>query len=227
MHFISAIKKVLLLCSFAILSFVCNGQQPRQDYLIPFLDTSIGREVYGFKTLKRKVVIPAKYYTVATTKFYTFALVADERGWVGINRQDSVILKPFIFDNFPDAKKERLFRFVENGKMGFANDRGQKIIPARFDYAEPFCNGFAAFNVGGVEEQNGEHSYLKGGLWGFINKKGNVVIEPKISGFSPSNKQYIKAETKDGLLLYINSKRQEEKVIPKKNSTKIFNLQKH
>jgi hypothetical protein len=198
------------------LSLISKGQHSTKDYLISFLDTSRGRETYGYKTLKGKVVIPARYYTVATGKFYTFALVADERGWVGINRKDSVILKPFIFDNFPDEKREGLFRFVEGEKMGFANEQGEKIIAARFDLVHSFSNGYAAFNVGGNKEPMGEYWYWKGGLWGFINKKGLTVIEPKFSGFSTSNKQYIKAETKDGLLVYINSQGQVKKVLRKK-----------
>ncbi len=213
LHFKCPLRKILLLSSFVILSTICNGQQLRQDYLISFFDTSMGRDLYSYKTLKGKVVIPAKYYTVATKKFYTFALVADERGWVGINRKDSVILKPFIFDNSPDEIKEGLFRFVEDGKMGFSNDQGQKFIPARFDFVEPFSNGFAAFNVGGVIEQNGEHSFLNGGLWGFINKKGLIVIDPKFSGFSTANKHYMKAKTKDGLMLFVNSEGKVEKVV--------------
>jgi hypothetical protein len=216
LHFISPIKKVLLLCSFVLLSIISNGQQTRQDYLVAFLDTSFGREAYGYKTLKGKVVIPAKYYTVATKKFYKFALVVDEKGWVGINRKDSVILKPFINDNFPDEKREGLFRFVESEKMGFANEQGEKIIAARFDLVSTFSNGYASFNVGGNKEPMGEYWYWKGGLWGFINKKGNVVIEPKFTSFSTGDKRYTKAETKVGTMLYINSQGQVVKVLRKK-----------
>jgi len=200
---------------FIFLSLVSKGQRS-QGYLISFVDTSNGNESYGFKTPKGKVVIPAKYDIVATDKFYTFAFVYDHRGWVGINRQDSVLLKPFIFDNFPDDEREGLFRFVEDGKMGFANSRGQKIIPAHFDFVEPFKKGYAAFNNGGHKEQKGEHWLWKGGLWGFIDKKGNVVVEPQFSSFITDDKQPLKAKTKDGTILFINNYAQVEKLLRNK-----------
>jgi hypothetical protein len=201
---------------FTLLSLISKGQLKSNDYLISFFDTSNGREAYGYKTTKGKVVIPAKYDAVATEKFYTFAIVADERGWVGINRKDSVILKPCISDNSIGELHEGLFCFLENGKMGFANAQGQKIIPARFDCVYPFTKGFAAFNVGGFKEEFGEYWRWKDGLWGYINKKGVIVIDPKFSSFSTDDKQYIKAKTKDGMLLYINSYGQVKKVRRKK-----------
>ena len=144
--------------------------------------------------------------------FYNFALVADDRGWVGIDRNDSIILRPFIFDNEPDDAREAMFRFEENGKMGFANLNGIKVIPAVFDFVEPFKNGYAAFNTGGYKEAKGEHWFWRGGLWGFINKNGNVIIEPQFENFTLKDKKYIQAYTKDGRLAFINEHAQIVKV---------------
>src|SRR5688572_11000060 len=107
--------KSFIVTIFIVFSLISKGQASRQDFLLSYIDTSKGREFYGYKTSKGKVVLPAKYDIVATDTFYAFAFVADRRGWVGINRKDSVILKPFIFDNFPDEEKEGVFRYVQNG----------------------------------------------------------------------------------------------------------------
>ncbi|MFT4094143.1 MAG: WG repeat-containing protein [Niabella sp.] len=56
-----------------------------------------------------------------------------------------------IYDNGPDYLEEGLFRFVENGKIGFANPDGLKIIDAKYDFATPFSNGIAEYYIGGEE----------------------------------------------------------------------------
>jgi hypothetical protein len=208
--------KALIVLGFALLSLSGSAQKSGGDYLVPYLDTSMTAAPYGYKTVAGRIVIPARFYSVATAKFFGFALVADERGWVGINRTDSVILKPFIFDNFPDEQREGLFRFVEDGKMGFANGQGKRVIPARFDFVEPFTNGYAAFNTGGVQEPQGEHSLLKGGLWGLIDKKGIIVVAPQFPDFSAASERPILVYTRDGLGLSINGDGQVIRVVRKK-----------
>jgi hypothetical protein len=79
-----------------------------------------------------------------------------EMEFIGIDRNDSLILKPYMYDNGPDYLEEGLFRFVENNKIGFANENGEKIIVAKYDFATPFENGLSEYYIGG------EKIYLNG-----------------------------------------------------------------
>ena len=54
---------------------------------------------------------------------------------------------------------------VKNGKYGYLNNAGEVAIPLQFDGADHFSEGLAAVKLND--------------LWGFIDIKGNVVIEPK------------------------------------------------
>lgn len=104
------------------------------------------------------------------------AHIITEEGWVAINRKKQILYKPFIFDNGPDYAQEGLLRFVENGKMGFVNEAGKKVIQAQFDFVYPFEKGKARFCNGCKAVKEGEHSMIdeKTGTWGEVDKKGRV-----------------------------------------------------
>ena len=63
-------------------------------------------------------------------------------------------------------KTNNLFRFVENGKVGFKNNKGTVIVPAIYDDAT-YQNiyGFIAVN--------------RSGKWGSLDYNGKAVVEPK------------------------------------------------
>ena len=59
----------------------------------------------------------------------------------------------------------RLFMKKENGKYGFVDSKGNKVVDYIYDDATEFNKyGYAAVK--------------KDGLWGSINSEGNIVIEP-------------------------------------------------
>jgi hypothetical protein len=177
--------------SFLTLAILCYSitafGQKNKDYLISYIDTTSGRALLGFKTVTGKIVIKAKYNSSFSDpdrpeKMYKIAGVFSDSGWVYINRKDSVVLKPFIYDNGPDYIKEGLFRFVENGKMGFANKDYEKVIPAMFDFVTFFENGIAEYTLGGHQSQPVHWSWVGGYDGGYINKAGqlfNKVTEVK------------------------------------------------
>ncbi len=178
----TTVKYQITLLLWMLMALTSFGQKKQGSFLLPFSDSSSGNELWGFKTVSGKIVIKPKYESVGTDTLYNIAFVVLHDSWVAINKKDSVLLTPYIFDNGPDYLEDGLFRFVENNKIGFANAKGQKIIPARFDFASPFSEGLAAFSVGGKMEKSGEeHSIWNGGLWGFVNKKGQVVIKPSFA----------------------------------------------
>ena len=50
-------------------------------------------------------------------------------------------------------------------RYGFINTRGEEIIPLQYDFAYNFINDWAVVRVGG--------------LWGIINRDGDMVVEPQ------------------------------------------------
>ena len=63
-------------------------------------------------------------------------------------------------------KTNNLFRFVENGKVGFKNNKETVIVPAIYDDAT-YQNiyGFIAVN--------------RSGKWGSLDYNGKIVVEPQ------------------------------------------------
>ena len=71
-----------------------------------------------------------------------------------------------------------------NYQYGFINDKGDTIVPIKYDFATKFVEGFSIVNVGcewGVtfEEKAGqviEKNVCLDGKWGYINYQGEEVI---------------------------------------------------
>ncbi|TLV02229.1 WG repeat-containing protein [Dyadobacter luticola] len=205
--------KIFLIVLLVLIHFTGYAQSS-SDYLLPFSDKTSGEELYGFKSRKGKVIIKPKYEIVGTAKMYHIALVTYKFKWIAINRKDSVLLSPYIYDNGPDELREGLFRFEEHGLIGFANNKGQKIIPARFECVSFFVNGLAAFNVGGhAEYRDPEHPTWEGGLWGFIDKTGVEVIPPQFAGVLYFEQKYAEAWTKDKKHVLIDKKGKIRKIL--------------
>ena len=88
------------------------------------------------------------------------------------------------------------------GHWGFIDQAGRFVIPAKFQYACDFHEGLVAVNVGGrpsggadpnpaisMVDDRGRHFVYPtmGGKWGFVDKRGEFVVQPiydKASDFS-------------------------------------------
>jgi hypothetical protein len=190
---------LLLWCTMSL------AQKISKIYLIQFRDATTN--LYGYKDSAGRIVIPAKYAEAYTDTFYTIAIVfIPHEGFVGINRREQLLFHVYPFDNGPDYPKEGLFRISEHGKIGFANMKGEKVIPDTLDFARPFSDGLAAFTEGGHSESSGEHSIWEDGHWGFINKKGEVVIRPQFSKVYDFENGQCEAWTLEGKHVLIDKK---------------------
>lgn len=92
---------------------------------------------------------------------------------------DSGKTAPALFyDNGPDYFEEGLARSPRDGKVGFVNERLELVVPREWDFAFPFANGVARVCAGcaAQREEGEEHSEVKGGLWGYVDRKGRVVV---------------------------------------------------
>lgn len=192
--------KTLLILVCTLWSFCTYGQKSG-DYWLSYTDTSSGESLTGYKKRDGTIAIPARYLWVDTDTFYKMAIVFDH-GWYGIDRNGQVILAPFIFDNGPDYVAEGLFRFEENGKMGFADEDGIKVIPARYGFATPFSEGLSEYTMGGHKQydKGGEHWSWTGGYeQGYVNKTGQEFKQ-----VMPAKDQQREAWTKDGKHVLLN-----------------------
>lgn len=152
----------------------------KDDYLIAYADTINGEERFGYKDRKGRVTIPAKYLVAGDT-LYNMAIVlqaSPDHEFVAINKNGEILFRPFIYDSGPDYVVEGVFRFVDNNKMGFANLKGERVIPATFDFVRPFKNGLAEYTLGGKNVRSGEHWVWEGGYEnGFVNHSGQRFKE--------------------------------------------------
>lgn len=174
--------------------------------MISYTDTTTGEELIGFKDKFGKIIIDAKYTHVYTDTLFSMAIVLKNGEWLGIDKEENVILKPFIFDNGPDYLEEGLFRFVENNKIGFADINGRKIILAKYDFATPFENGLSTNILGGQREydKEGEHWWWIGGYEsGYINHDGKEFTQ--LTELKDNRRQ---AWTKDKKHFLLNSEGQ-------------------
>ncbi len=130
---------------------------------------------YGYRDAKGKTVIPAKYSIAQEFNRFGFAAVIEGNAAYYIDQKGQHKLEMLIFDNGPDDFAEGLARFKEKGKIGYFDERGRKVIPAKFDFAFPFEKGRAEVCNGCKPEAHGEHTAIVGGDRMIIDRTGKVV----------------------------------------------------
>jgi hypothetical protein len=162
-----------------------NLQKPNKSYLIRYCTET---DSCGYKDLKGILRVPlGKYTTLYTDTFINTAIVYDRNeGIIGINRDLEKIYSVHVFDNGPDPVSEGLFRIINENKFGFA-DMTKIVIAPQFDFVYPFIEGFSVFIEGCVfkKDKEREHEIISGGKYGYIDKKGKIIIEAKFDGALP------------------------------------------
>ncbi len=82
----------------------------------------------------------------------------------------------FQFDNGDDYIVDGMYRIIdEQGRIGYANEKGNTVITPRFKFAFPFENGKARVTDVGTRIQDGEHWYWDSDDWYFIDKTGRKI----------------------------------------------------
>lgn len=174
---------LMLLVFMGISSFGCV-----ETKLIPFEQNNL----WGYKSSAGNVVIEPRYYRAESFSKYGIAAVYDpEQGWIYIDTTGEDKIKPMFYDNEYDPFMEGLARYEENDMIGFFDEKGDRVIPAKFEFAFPFQNGLSAVARGVKKEKQGEHTLIKAEKWGFIDKNGELAIPFKFDnvylGFEQSD----------------------------------------
>lgn len=100
-----------------------------------------------------------------------------------VSRKGRVVITDVpTFDNGPDPFHDGLVRVVRNKKYGFANCKGELVVPAKYDGAMSFEKGFAKVCQGCQDrcaDPDCEHRIFAGGQWFEIDTRGNILAGKK------------------------------------------------
>ncbi len=138
----------------------------------------------------------SKYYVSFNNgQFGYFAVFGkkESSGWTAIDANENELFKVYntsFGEPSPDDLIENKIRIVdENGKIGFANNKGEIIIKPQFEIATSFHNGKAI--IGEIckkvpwdehaKETDCHHYSIECKTHGFINEKGIVIKKGEYS----------------------------------------------
>ena len=131
----------------------------------------------GYVNMDGDTLIPiGKYQYCYTDTLKHFAIVLKKNGQlIAIDQSDRQLFEVFRFDNGPDYVKEGLFRIIKDGKIGYANQKGEVVIKPQFDCAFPFKNGQAKVSNNCTSIDEGEHNRWESNEWFFIDHNGKQI----------------------------------------------------
>jgi len=159
----------------------------RAARMLSFEDEQTG--LWGFKDQAGKIIIPPQFI-FAFDFTGEIAAVGRDDGLYYIDESGKVLsMRPYIFDNGPDEFHEGLARYRLGSKIGFLNEAGEVVIePMPFDFVSSFSDSLAAVCAGGKkvkQEEADEHPVWEGGKWGYVDRKGEIVIPMKFEAAKP------------------------------------------
>jgi hypothetical protein len=163
------LKNIYLIFLIFILPQVLQGEKKK------FLSFE-SNGLYGFKDKLGKVIIKPQFDFANDFTNESIAFVVSKGKWICIDTKNNILLHPYVFDNGPDYYSEGLARYKENNKIGFFNKYCKSVIPANFDFADPFENGYAVVNNECESTPEGEHIKIICRKVGLINQKGKIVV---------------------------------------------------
>lgn len=149
------------------------------------------RSGYALGTVKGATDHPNTYYYINTQlkeeihisafEAYLFwddvAVVVIDDGYDLMNKKGGVFAS--LEADLIKFSTENMLAIKDKGKWGFVDDKGNMVIPPKYDSCEQFKYGLAKFK--------------KAGKWGILDKKGNEVFEAKYENIIPCE---------NGLLIY-------------------------
>lgn len=177
---------------------------------------------YGYIDKSGEFIIKPQF-DIASKNFIEGLASVQSNGKYGyIDKSGNFKIKP----QFDDARdfSEGFAIIKVNNKYGFIDKTGKIIIEPKFDFAKDFKNGFACIGVDTDEVSNKENSERPGDSkttvykinYGYINKEGKIIIEPKFK--IPSNfSEDLALNTLDNKTYGYIDKAGEFKIKPKDN----------
>lgn len=156
---------------------------PSTDTLYSFSSDENAPEMScGYKNSQGDTIIPfGKYMQCFTDTFLNFAIVYDKNNtdskMIAINQKDEIIFDVYYYDNGPDYISDGLFRIKRNGKIGYANEKGEIVIEPIYACANPFEDNKAKVALTCTLSKEGEYTRQDSDAWFYIDRKGNRIVE--------------------------------------------------
>lgn len=157
-------------------------------------------KLVGLKSQSGKILVPARYSNIWGPYQEPIGKRQREIEFIGThwqndrtdalsiaggdvyNRKGKYLYSPLWFDMGLDYWAEGRRRFVENGKVGFVNRSGKKVIPAQYQSVSAFWNGYAVVHTGNWKKRYAENGDYRGiepadetGKTYIIDYKGNAI----------------------------------------------------
>jgi hypothetical protein len=131
----------------------------------------------GYKNKVGEIIVPAgKYQMIISDSIVDIGFVLSHKGaWLALNSSGEELFEVFNYDNGPDYVEEGLFRILKDEKIGFANEKGEIVIPCKYSCAYPFEGGKANVSDDCEKISENEHVSWKSESWFYINKKGEKL----------------------------------------------------
>ena len=134
---------------------------------------------FAFVNKKGDTVISSKQiYHAFQDTIITFGIVLEKETYdlIGINRKRERLFEVCKYDNGPEKFEEGLLRIKKNGKIGYANTKGEIIIKPQFECASNFNNGVALVTLDCYLYYDMEnHLRSKSNSWFKIDKTGKRI----------------------------------------------------
>lgn len=171
-------KKLLSGIAFVCLIASCTSKN--DYYLVKFQSVNSDDilESSGYKNSKGDIIIPVEKYDYCFTDTIRDLGMVVEKGngrILAIDRNANELFEVFRYDNGPDYIKNGVFRILKNGKIGYANIKGNIVIEPQFECAYPFEGAFAKVSNTCEIVPDGDYSAWKSDNWYSINKEGKRV----------------------------------------------------
>lgn len=201
------------------------GSGPSEDHSNP-LASPVPSEKngrWGYQSSDGKWMIAPRFILARPFSPYGLAAVVDPGlGWIYIDQQGTMVIRPHVLDNGPDPFVEGLARFWKAGKMGFFNPRGEVVITPKFDFARAFRQGRSAVCRGCRHVPQGEHTAIQGGRWGFSDPFGAEVVPIRLQTVSDYQDGCTGVTDKGRRLILDRNGHRIESIHPHKNAKKVL-----
>ncbi len=173
-------RSLAILCFTSLNTLSLNAQVEDTLFLVYRENT----DMQGYVNKAGDTIIPVGTYQMCFTEVFTdFAVVLpyhdSEPKLIGIDRSGDELFEVMWYDNGPDFLVDDRFRIIMDGRIGYANSKGEVVIQPEFACAEPFENGVARVAYDCEENREGEYTFWVSSNWLYINTEGDQVPAPE------------------------------------------------
>ena len=166
-----------------LMSSISFGQEER-EIMYRFIDPETGDDC-GYLNKNGDTLIPKGDCMACFSDSLSYAIVVRnnhrDEGFPAIDSKGNVLFNLFVYDNGPDYIEDGMMRIIKGGKIGFANEAGQIIIPPQYEAAWPFENFKTHVSYKATKVQDGEHWFWSDTHFFWIDANGHRLEETKES----------------------------------------------